>query len=169
MLTKIKTNKKGASEVIGAVLLIMLVMGIAAVVFFWTKSMLKDKVVTYNGENIDLVCNKLKFGVEYLLVGDVRKIVVSNLGNIQINDFLVKKFSIKEVKTENFNLKKYSFFEKLEPGASVSVPVQMEIVNASNDLVYNELNVIPILIGTTDSGKKEYACKDSVGQEVLLS
>lgn len=166
LIEKIKTNKKAASEVIGSVLLIVLVIVIAGFVFFWIRGILKDKVVTYQGENIDLVCNKLKFNAEYVN-GTVKKVVVSNLGNIAINDFLVKK--IEPGKTKNFNLKDYGFFETLEPGESASVSIQMEVVNSTGNLIYQELNVIPILIGTSDSGKKEYVCKDSVGQEVLLS
>ena len=162
-----KKSKKAVSEVIGSILLIMLVIILASFVFFWTRGLIKDKIVTYQGENIDLVCDKLKFNVEYVQEENrVKKIIVLNLGNIAIDDFLVKKIS--DGTTENFNLKDYGFFETLEPGMSKSISIESEIYE-EGELIFDKLNVIPVLLGSTDSGKKEYVCKDYVGQEILLS
>ena len=161
-------NKRGVSAVIEAIMLIIIVIVLFFIVFVWSKNIVRDRVVTIEGENADYVCDRVVFRADYDNSDEPNEnifLILSNEGNINIKNFLVKKITRGE--EENFVLGK-----GLASGKS-------DLINIYNNLSRNyeapeyddftSLKIIPILEGATDSGKIDYICKDSSAQEVLLS
>jgi flagellin-like protein len=57
MLKKMRNNK-GVSPIVATVLLIAMVVVIALILFLWFRNMVKEEVVKFEEENIEMTCDK---------------------------------------------------------------------------------------------------------------
>ena len=154
-----RINKKGVSPIIATVLLISMVVVIGIIVFLWFRGMIGETVTKF-GENVELACEDVVFDASYF--GGT--LYVTNNGNIPIYDF---------------NL-------KFKGGGSHDTSRLSDDSNWENDLGESRLNqgssftdsvgsggaesivLIPILLGSTDSGEtSEFVCDENYGFEIF--
>ena len=147
-------KKRGISPVIATVLLIAMVVVIALIVFIWFKGMVGESVTKF-GKNIQLVCDDIEFKASYSL----GTLYLLNTGNPPIFKMNVKlsepgKHSTEEIEIddEGVGLTKGEAF-------SITYPVGSGI---------QKITLIPILVGTSDKGKRTYVCEEQYGKEISV-
>ena len=154
-----KMKKKGVSPVIATILLIALVVVIGIIIFTWFKGLTGESITKFDGQNVKIVCNDVRFDASYS--GDT--LTVSNLGNIPIYDFDVKKEGSGSFVTDQASLLLYSSWDAkgLNQGgiASGNVPDLKE---------YEKITLIPILRGINEDGiEKNQACEERHGETIF--
>ena len=148
-------KKKGLSPVITTVILIALVIAIIAVVFFWFRGMVEEGVTKF-GKNIQLVCEDVSFDASY----DSGTLNIVNQGNIPLYTLNVKSSSGGIYTTKEIN--DFSGVEwptaGLKQGATFSEQIELS----------GEVELIPILIGTSRTGKKTFVCGGEYGKKISI-
>jgi len=156
-----KMKKRGLSPVIATVLLVLLVLAIAAIIFLWFRGLIQENNTKF-GRNVGLVCNDVLFtanlnnGILY----------ISNDGNVPIFDFNLKLSKqgshITESLKERFSSPPLTSDSALTPGSAYS----NNIGSLLND--FTEITLMPVLLGSTDSGEKTFACDEQYGYEIQI-
>ena len=147
-----RREKRGLSPVIATVLLVGLVVVSGLIVFTWFRGFVQDAVTKFD-ENIQLVCNDVKFDARPSSGG----VAISNRGNIPIFGFKVKiessgGFETKDTTDEDF----VSGWPDggLNKGGAVSVNLAG---TSGTDIV-----LTPILIGSSQGGAQaSFACDEN--------
>jgi len=142
-------RKKGVSPVVATVLLIAIVIVLALIVFLWARGFVKE-AVTKKGLPSDQACEEIKLEVNYN--GDELQII--NRGNVPVYRFELKGKS--DGRVDKIELSEDEEKKGLAKGRSVSFSVGS----------YDEVEVIPVILGETDSGKKAYTCKNSFSASI---
>jgi flagellin-like protein len=146
-------NKKGISPVIATVLLIAMVVVIALIVFVWFRGMVGESVTKF-GKNIKLVCDDVSFDASY----SGGELQLFNTGQVPIFKMNMKRSEAGGYSTEEIEID--SGGSGLTTGGTFS-----GIVNVGNS---EKITLIPILVGTSASGKKTYICEGRYGKEIIL-
>ena len=149
-------SKKGVSPVIATILLIGMVIVIGLIIFLWLRSLTQEAVTKFD-KNVELVCGDVQFDAGYS--GGI--LTVSNIGNIPIYGIQIKISQDKSYETKDLNTLTGKWPDAgLNPGKVFSDDLN---INAES------ITLIPILIGSSQSGEKSYACDESrYGQEIIL-
>lgn len=154
-------SKKGLSPVITTVLLIALVIVIISIVFLWFRGMVEEGVTKF-GKNIKLVCDDVEFEASYAS----GTLSIVNTGNVPIF-----RMNLKMAQGGNYQTKEITEFSNenwpdtgLNQGGSFSASgIGEEFVSGTDKII-----VLPILIGTSDKGKKTYICEGQYGKELTI-
>jgi flagellin-like protein len=155
-------KKKGLSPVITTVLLVVLVIVIIGVIFLWFSGMVEEGVTKF-GKNIQSVCDDVNFDASY----SSGVITIINNGNIPLYSVNIKtatagNFNTKELK-EIVNGGTETWPDKgLNQGKTFSANIQSYVGDAET------ITVLPILIGTSTSGKKTFICGGDYGKEITI-
>jgi flagellin-like protein len=155
-------KKKGLSPVITTVLLVVLVIVIIGIIFLWFSGMVEEGVTKF-GKNIQLVCDDVNFESSY----SSGIITIINNGNIPLYSVNIKvstagNFKTKELK-ELVSAPAETWPDKgLNQGKTFSANIQSYVGDADT------ITVLPILIGTSTSGKKTFICGGDYGQEITI-
>ncbi len=150
MKRKVNKRKRGLSPVIATVLLIGIVVVIALIVFTWFKGFTQE-AITKNGENAQLVCNKVKFKAS--LSGTT--LSISNLGNEPIYGMVIKIARIGGSETKD--IKEYRNFNWPEGGLNVGGAIVGDI-----DVSGDSVTLTPILRGYSQrGGEASYICNEN--------
>ena len=131
-------NKRAISPIISTVLLVMLVIVLAAIILLWSKGFIKEKVLKFD-KPIETVCSDVSIRT---FINEDNSFGFTNIGNVPI----------------------YAIDLKTSEGWSSTIDKIEKIVEAGTSTVieghtYNpdeEIKIIPILIGKTDSGNIRY-------------
>jgi flagellin-like protein len=151
-----RKKMRGLSPVVATVLLIVIVIAIALIVFLWIRGMVEEPVTKFGGENIQLACDTVAFEAGY----SDNTLYVSNIGTTPIFGMNVKEMGEGSYKTENLRDKSSLWPETgLNQGGVFS-----DVLSFDGD----EIIVIPILLGESDSGRKTYVCEEQYGQTILI-
>jgi flagellin-like protein len=153
MERKVKKNK-GLSPVIATVLLISLVVVIALVVFLWIRGMTQEAITKFGDQNIQLVCNQVSFEASYT---ETTGLYIRNPGNVPIFGMDVKVTSGGNYKTLDLRENENWLDIGLNQGGVFS---DENFATAYGISSGDELLLIPVLIGESDSGKKTYVCDE---------
>ncbi len=141
-------NKKALSPVITTVLLVLIAIILAVIIFAWAVSFRGEQITKFSGgeeKDIRLSCEGVLFNAE--LDPGQSSVSIVNTGNVPIY-----RFDIKTIGTVNSQIIKAT--GKVDPGQATSLPVSV----SSGD----ELNIIPVLLGTDKTGaEKEASCISS--------
>jgi len=144
-------NSRGISPVVATVLLIALVIVIGFLIFMWMRSLTKEAVTKFDGENIELVCNDAEFRANYAS----GTLSISNTGNVPIFDIQIRIHEAGGYST--INSRDYTPWPSkgLNQGGAASIDISGSISGAT------ELTLIPILRGSVQSGgQKNYICEE---------
>ena len=141
-------KRKGVSPIIATVLLIGMVVALALIIFIWIRSFTRETITKFDDENIELACEDIEIQTSYS--SETRKISISNIGDVPIYNVRVKLIDSEGYETEY--LKDYEEWPSygLNPGNARIV----------GDFSAQEITIIPILLGNSESGKKTFACED---------
>jgi flagellin-like protein len=144
-------KKRGISPIIATVLLIMIVIIIAIVIFIWYQGFIGEGVYKFD-KPIDAACSDVK--ISGFKDDFTNTFGFTNTGSVPI----------------------YAVDLKLKDGADMDVERVSGKVNAGlskriedyDYTLYDEIKVIPILLGKTRSGAvKEFTCPDNIGIQVI--
>ena len=136
-------RKKAVSPVIATVLLIAIVIVLALIVFLWARGFVKEAVEKTVGENkipADQACGEISLGLSYA-GSDLQ---ITNSGNIPV-------YQLDIMKTSGGSVTKERYTSGLAKGRSVV---------ASIGSGYEKVEVIPIILGETETGQKVYTCQN---------
>ena len=138
-------NKKGISPVIATVLLIAMVVAISLIIFIWFRSLMKETVTKFEGENIELACDKVAFDASY----SGGTLYISNTGNVPIYSLNVKTSSGVSHETKNIKDLSSNWPETgLNSGGDFSDEITLD----------GSVTVSPILLGVSGGEEKTYEC-----------
>jgi FlaG/FlaF family flagellin (archaellin) len=154
-------NKTGISPVITTILLVALVIVIIGVIFLWFSGMVEEGVTKF-GKNIQLVCDDVNFDASY----SSGTLSIVNNGNVPLYDLNLKISNAGTYTTKS--IKDLSAGESwpkngLNQGGTFSGDIQSDVGSADT------ITVLPILIGTSSSGKKTYICEGQYGKAISIS
>jgi hypothetical protein len=146
-----KKRIKGLSPVIATVLLITIVIIIALIVFLWIKGMTQEAITKFGDQNIQLVCGQVTFEASYNNPG----LAIRNPGAVPIFGMNVKV--IGEGSHSTLDLRDSDAWPKtgLNTGGVYS---DDSFVPGTGT---NEIVLIPVLIGESESGRKTYVCDEN--------
>lgn len=149
-------KKRGISPVIATVLLVGMVVVVGLIVFIWFRGFVGESA-TKNGKNIKLVCEDVDFDADYS--GGTLSVV--NTGNIPIFQLNLKLEGDKSYSTEEID-------DGIEEWGAVGLVPGDTFSYTKSYTNYEKITVIPVLIGTSDKGKKTYVCEGQYGKEIIL-
>ena len=159
-MIKKRSCKKGVSPIIATILLIALVIVIGTIVFVWFKSMTQEAITKFEGQNVELVCDDINLDVSY----SSGTLSISNSGNVPIYraDIKVDKgrdgYSTSDVRELSSSWPDTG----LNQGMIFTDSINFEAGAES-------IVIIPVLIGDSDSGKREHVCDENrYGKELLI-
>jgi len=133
-------KKRGISPIIATILLVVIVMVLALIIFLWARGFVKESV-RKQGASAQQKCGEISLSVAY--VNDVLEI--SNNGDVPIYRLEIEK------KNEG-NIELQREVVKLKSGDSTTISVGSE---------YEEIKVIPAILGEAKTSKKIYTCKNN--------
>ncbi len=146
-------TKKAVSPIIATVLLLLLVFILASIIFLWSKGFIKESVlkdIAGNEKTIDKYCPDVKLET---FVDNDGSFGFNNVGNVPL----------------------YSFDLKLSKAGTSQLDARTNIVNPGSSIRiddknyndYEEVKVIPILLGKKKSGgTQQFQCPDIDGIKV---
>ncbi len=146
-----KLNKKGVSPVIATVLLIGMVIVLGLIIFLWMKSLTQETITKFDGENIELACEKVNFEASKV----ENQLIISN-GNVPIFDFKVRRAIAGGYETESARELFSNWRTGLNPDEVFSGTIDGE-----------DIILIPVLLGEGESGgQKTHTCDEIYGKEI---
>ncbi len=137
---KLKIEKKAISPVIATVLLVALVIVIGVIIMMWFQGTVEESITKFGGKNIKLVCGDVEFEASYS--SESEKLQISNIGNVP------------EGWPE----------EGLNQGSIATIDLSTYSLSSGDRVL-----LTPILLGTSDKGRKTYNCGEYYAKEVLVS
>lgn len=146
-----KRGKKALSPVISTVLLIVMVFVLAAIIFMFAGSFIKE-IIMKNNQPIENSCSDVSLGIS--LEGD--QLIMVNRGNIPVYAIKIKKEEPEKARTL------MGEEQVIELGAGESTREPIEITPFTKTIT-----VIPILLGKTKAKNQKYTCKDH-GIEIMI-
>jgi len=147
-------DKKGISPVIATILLVAIVIILAIIIFIWARGFVAERAEKF-GRAVELSCADVNFD-SGVFAGDAEcggfALDIVNRGDIPLYGFEVKDLSeagsviVREILT-----------------STVTVGNSASICLSSDVDVGDEILIVPIILGETDSGKVAYTCPDKLG------
>jgi len=145
-------KRKGVSPIIATVLLIGMVIALALIVFVWMRALTKETITKFEDENIELACDKVKFEANY----GIGQLSVLNSGSVSIYDIKVKVSNTGATITKSVRESSPNSWPRfgLNPGGA--------FLGDITGLDGDEVKLIPVLLGNSDTGKKTFTCDERV-------
>ena len=154
------TNKKGVSPVVATVLLVVMVIVLALIIFLWFRGLTKESITKFGGTNIELVCNDVSFSADY----SFGTLTISNVGNVPIFGM-----SVKIVKPGSYETKDIKNLSALWPATGLKQGGIFSSEDLSSEFSgATSIVLMPILVGSSESGEKTHVCEERQGQELIL-
>jgi flagellin-like protein len=155
-MVETKKTKRGLSPVIATTLLVSIALVLAMIIFIWARSFIGEALQKDLGggpEIIDTACSELSFVAET----SSGYLTIENTGNVPIYGVEIKKVALGSVESK----------EILSQGTIANGESAQVALSAS---VGDELNVVPVIIGQSQSGnaKKQYSCTTR-GQTITVA
>lgn len=149
-------TKKAISPVIATTLLIAIVVAMSVIIFIWARGMVEEKVTKFGNENIELACNKVVFEAAY----EQGNLNIVNTGNVPIYDMQIKEITSEGSYTAR-TLRESSVLnlEGINKGEGYSQAYTTEA---------KTIALTPILIGTSDKGRRTHLCEEYHGIEISI-
>ena len=145
-------KKKGVSPVVATVLLIAIVIVLAIIIFIWARGFIAEKAQK-DGSAVELSCEFID--LEVGLFGDELEVI--NRGNVPIYGLEVKQRNTGEVLVHEL------------PGTTIKIGESLRVSLGFMPGAGDELNVVPIILGETESGKVAHTCEDQFGFAFTVS
>jgi flagellin-like protein len=155
-----KLNKSGVSPVVATVLLIAMVIVLALIVFLWFRSLTKEAITKFDGQNIETVCKDVSFSSDYSL----GILTLTNDGNVPIFGINLKISKQGSHETKNIKELSTNWPETglRQGGVFISEDLSTEFSGVT------EVIAIPVLVGSSEKGERTHICEDNQGQELAL-
>ncbi len=146
-------NKKGLSPAIATALLISLALILAALIFIWANSFLKEKVQKFD-EPIERACEDIVFQAEVYETNGKMELHVVNRKNVPIQSFDIRK------KTES-SIVDVGTSEKEDGGSIASGETAiLGLPPTENYEIGDELIISPVVYGLSSGDKSPFVCEE---------
>jgi len=161
MIDMKKKNKKAVSPIVSTVLLITICIVLALIILLWSKGFIKEtieKEIAGETKNIDKACSEIY--ITPIINTETQSFGFTNSGNVPIYAFNLKLSS-----NGNSEITKISSVDGGLVNPGFSTIIKDAAGNAYDYDIYEEIKIIPILLGKSKSGGiQEYQCseKDSL-------
>ncbi|MFH1522085.1 MAG: archaellin/type IV pilin N-terminal domain-containing protein [archaeon] len=141
-------NKRGLSPVIASTLMILLVLVLAAIIFFWARGFISEQIEKF-GRPVEELCSSVDFGAEK--VGSELEVI--NRGNVDIRHLDIKLF-----KEGNSEIAKFDF--SIDAGQAIKKTLDLKMDSGEEP---EKIIIYPALIGNVrgQSLNKVFTCMDS--------
>ncbi|MEA3414251.1 MAG: archaellin/type IV pilin N-terminal domain-containing protein [Nanoarchaeota archaeon] len=146
-------KKRGLSPVIATVLLIGIVIVIGLIVFLWFKGISEEAITKFEGTNVKLICEEVRFEA----TSSESNLYISNVGNVPIYKMKAKISGAGSYSTE--------ILETGWPDLGLN---QGGVYAGTFSGSGTEVLLIPVLLGSTESGDKAYTCEERHGYKIDL-
>lgn len=149
-MVKLRGSKRALSPVVATSLLIAIALVLALIIFIWAKSFIGEalqKDLGTGAVDIEQACAQVNMKAD--VDSATGLVIVENDGNVPIYGIRIM------VEGLGSQTSKEVFDGTISTGQTVNVNVASSITFSSGSSV----RVIPIIVGTSDSGKKQYACE----------
>lgn len=156
-----RKKKRGVSPVIATVLLVAMVVVIGLIIFMWFRGVTEEAVTKFGGTNIKLVCDDVDFLSEYS--SSTSMLSISNIGNVPI--YGIKARVSGEGSYETLDIRDDLGVDWPDIGLKQGGVFSGTISEFSGA---DQVLLIPVLMGTSNSGNQIYVCEERHGQEVVL-
>ena len=152
-------ERRGISPVVATMLLVVLAVILALIIWLWATSFIGENIKK-NGEVVANSCEKVSFNAD-IANG---KLSVENTGTIALYGVAVRKVGAGTEQTC------YPFETNnqisINPGANNAVVLD-DCVSELSLADKDNVNIIPIILGATDTGAREfYTCDEKFGKEM---
>ncbi len=170
-MNKRLVKKKGISPVIASVLLVVVVVVLATIIFIWARSFIKE-AIKKNELTAEQACSEIKFDASLSLVSDgaggskVTTVDVVNKANIALYQFNIQKIGEGRSDVEHVSLQDGL---GLNGGEGTSFVLQVNYTRGSTTAVYQQLHLIPEILGTSNQAKKIFTCPEKYGLTLDVS
>ncbi len=151
---------------IASILLVVVVIILATIIFIWARSFIKEAIKKQE-LTAEQACAEIRFDASLTAldsngdsVKDTAMVDVVNKANIPIYQFNIKKIGDGESMVEHVQLD--SGFG-LDPGRGTSFSVSVEHSVGGTPRAYQELLLVPEILGTSRKAKKIYTCPENYG------
>lgn len=144
-------NKKGVSPIIATILLVAITLVLAAIIFLWARGFISEKVSKFE-QPIENACDDVDFDASISDGTNGVNLKVNNKGNVPIYAFNIKVFGEGEVRV----------VENLGATMNIGDIYSNENLEFDGD-DKDEFLLVPVVLGSTDSGKVAYTCGDEFG------
>ncbi len=163
MRVKKEVNKKAVSPMVSTVLLIMIVVVLAIIILVWTMGFIKEaitKEVAGDKKTVDKYCGEVELNVNFNNDGSFG---ITNNGNVPVNGFKLKLIGGGSSEIIEYGQE----IGSINPGFGLN-PVVDKAGNEilANNANYDEIKIIPILLGETKAGPEAYTCPERDALEV---
>jgi len=155
-------QKKSISQLVATVLLIVITIALAAIIFFWVFGFVKEKIEKF-GRPIEEVCQEVVFEATLQASSDEEYyIYVTNNGNVNINDFTLKIYSMGETTSNTIG----------GGGVLAGESKKMLTLQVRDwpgiDDPEAEITIIPVLLGNLKGTTKEksFECGEEFGKRL---
>ncbi len=159
---KLKIEKKAISPVIATVLLVALVIVIGVIIMMWFQGTVEESITKFGGKNIKLVCGDVEFEASYS--SESEKLQISNIGNVPIYSMQMQIDKGYEIKAAILSETEGWPEEGLNQGSIATIDLSTYSLSSGDRVL-----LTPILLGTSDKGRKTYNCGEYYAKEVLVS
>ena len=152
-------NKLGVSPIVATVLLISMVVVLALIVILWFMSMTEEAITKFDGQNVEIVCQDIKFEASY----SPGRLLMENTGSVPIFKAKVKKESSGDFVTEEISTTSPNNWptKGLNPGKAVVLGYDAGSASV--------ITIIPVLVGESESGMNSYICDEKqTGYELII-
>ena len=138
---------------IATVLLISIVIILGLIVFMWFKSIAQEAITKFD-KNIELVCDDVDFDASY----SAGVLYLSNVGSVPIHNMKLKLERDRGHDTNDLG------GSGLNQGGTVTKEI------GSEDWMegVEKVKVIPVLIGSSNSGQRAFVCDERYGVGVEI-
>ncbi|MFH1521410.1 MAG: archaellin/type IV pilin N-terminal domain-containing protein [archaeon] len=134
---KTSVEKRGLSPVIASTLMILLVLVLAAIIFFWARGFISEQVEKF-GRPVEELCSSVDFSIVAIDDGEYYILEIVNRGNVGISAFEVKMYS-----GGNSEIVKLDISAPI--GKSVSSEVSFGVMQ--NGDISDKVEIFPVLTG----------------------
>ena len=152
-------KKRGISPIIATVLLIAMVVVIGLIVFLWFRGMIKEDGIKF-GKNVKLNWPDINFEASYSSSGFLS---IINTGNVAIYRMKIKIFDGGGHETKDLKDLSGSW---PDVGLNHDGTFSDEISSKLGDA--NKIIIIPVLMASSDEGRKSYICEEQYGREISI-
>ncbi|MEK6872054.1 MAG: archaellin/type IV pilin N-terminal domain-containing protein [Nanoarchaeota archaeon] len=149
--------KKAVSPLVSTVLLIMIVIVMALIIIWWARFFVKETIekdIAGNLKRVEDYCKEVQLRS---IINNDGSFGFENIGNVPVYGFSLKVTEKGAGKSDTISAS--GTVAQVNPGSGVVLDSTID-PNILPYSAYEEVKIIPILLGKTDGGAQEFTCPE---------
>jgi len=159
-----RVNKRGVSPVVATILLIAIVIILAVIIFLWARGFVAEKAQKF-GRAVELSCDdvNIEAGVFFIAEGAGECGPGFSLDIVNRGDVPLYGIEVKDLSDPGTVIVKRTYTGTVTIGQSDSICLSDEDIELGDQLL-----LVPVILGESDSGKVAHTCTDNFGHAVTV-